>query len=114
MFLPKDNASNVYPKLCQSTTNAARLHELAHLTAISVGTEGGFCRHNPVNEPSENFAKRLKCTKIVPEPRKCQVLVLWQEVNEPKLRLFYIPKKKERKKQMIMILNTFKKFMSRS
>ncbi|KAF2591294.1 hypothetical protein F2Q70_00041624 [Brassica cretica] len=46
LFLPKDNASNVYPKLCQSTTNAARLHELAHLTATSVGTEGGFCRNN--------------------------------------------------------------------
>lgn len=59
LFLPKDNANNVYPKLCQSTTKAARLHELAHLTAISVGTEGGFCRNNsPVT-----FAKFCKKTR---------------------------------------------------
>ncbi|KAF5935010.1 hypothetical protein HYC85_026139 [Camellia sinensis] len=44
ILLPRDNASKVYPKLCQSTINAERLNQLAHFTATKVGTEGGFYR----------------------------------------------------------------------
>lgn len=42
LFLPRDNARRVYPKLCQSITNAERLIQLANFTATSVGTDGGF------------------------------------------------------------------------
>lgn len=43
LFLPRDRASKVWPKLCQSMINADRFRTLTHFTAINVGTEGGFC-----------------------------------------------------------------------
>lgn len=42
LLLPRDKPSNVYPKLCQSITNAECLSKLAHFTTTKVGTEGGF------------------------------------------------------------------------
>jgi hypothetical protein len=42
LLLPRDKPSSVYPKLCQSITNAECLSELAHFTTTKVGTEGGF------------------------------------------------------------------------
>ena len=44
LLLPRDNASKVNPKLCQSIIKAEHLSQLAHFTATKVGTEGGFYR----------------------------------------------------------------------
>lgn len=59
LFLPRDSPSRVYPKLCQSMINDEFLNQLAHFTATSVGTEGGFCTNKGMSNEAQNYEIKL-------------------------------------------------------
>lgn len=58
LLLPRDKASKVYPKLCQSTIKVERLNQLANFTAANVGTDGGFYRSRKKLHQDTNSSRK--------------------------------------------------------